>query len=489
MFGLESIADSFDRMYESVQKDWDNVMLRDPGRFAGKTFGPDSWINYFFAIPAGIAWSLGTFTMMQGKALVDVLRLGEGVKSGTAGGVLQDGLRILTVLPAVGGAAKATGSVSRTVRLMGVARIAGQEGAMSCGPTAIAVASRISGQASSMTLGEVGQAFNGIHPNAANFPGMFLGELRSTLNTLSVSSKEVNMAGQGVEEISALAKQGKGPVIFGVQWWETVGGVTRPAATPIKQMPSSMLGKALNPTGMTKMVANAGVATEAPDHWLAAYMKFGKVVVADQYGVRPIEMLGQIHGNTSPFTLASAAFVVPEGALLTTRMGGAGAQFLGANSRWLTSAFIFNMVVVNSPRFWNMDAAIRQSQGKDPRAWPGMPQSITDGLGSGSGSGQTPGIGVADSMQMIPPPNQIPAPNRLSSTVDKDAEFIMSKMPRNSDTREYFQLRMETGLSDDRLRNGLLQLISVNLLQATKWFQMGSKPTPGVVRRTTFRRE
>ena len=74
MFGLEKIADGFDKMHAEVQRDFDKVVLVDGGRQVGETFGPDSIFTYQAAIGAGITWSLGTFVMGQGN----VLRLGEG---------------------------------------------------------------------------------------------------------------------------------------------------------------------------------------------------------------------------------------------------------------------------------------------------------------------------------------------------------------------------------------------------------------------------
>ena len=101
MFGLEKIADAFDRIHADVQRDFDNLMLERGGRWAGDNLGPDSGWTYALAVPVGIGWSLGTFTLASGKALVDVLRLGDGVKSGTLSGVGQDGLRVLNLIPVV----------------------------------------------------------------------------------------------------------------------------------------------------------------------------------------------------------------------------------------------------------------------------------------------------------------------------------------------------------------------------------------------------
>ena len=59
----------------------------------------------------GIAGTVQT-TMDIGQGYVDVLRLGEGVEGGTAGGYVQDGLRVLAI---AGPVAKAAGQASRAI--------------------------------------------------------------------------------------------------------------------------------------------------------------------------------------------------------------------------------------------------------------------------------------------------------------------------------------------------------------------------------------
>ena len=68
MFGLETIADSFDRMHAEAQKTVDDGVA-SAGQWSGDTFGPDSGWNWVFAIPTGIAYSIATFTMASGKGL------------------------------------------------------------------------------------------------------------------------------------------------------------------------------------------------------------------------------------------------------------------------------------------------------------------------------------------------------------------------------------------------------------------------------------
>ena len=63
MWGLEKIADAFDKMHAEVQRDLDDALLVKNAQWYGKTFGTDSFLNWENAISAGITWSLATFIM------------------------------------------------------------------------------------------------------------------------------------------------------------------------------------------------------------------------------------------------------------------------------------------------------------------------------------------------------------------------------------------------------------------------------------------
>jgi hypothetical protein len=439
MFGLEKLAASFDRMHAEVQRDFDKLMLEDHAKWSGGKYGPDSWETYYFAISQSVGWALGTFTMDEGKKLADVLRIGEGIKSKTTGGVAGDALRLLTLLPILGSGVKLGGAIARSLRLSRAARQAGQLGPMSCGPAALAVAGRASGQASSLTIAEVGKVIGKGDPNSLAFPGMYLHELRTTLPAVSLTSQEIDFAGKGVEAVAEVASRGKGPVIFGVQWWEKVGGVTRPwlpaNAKPVLQAPTSAIGKALNPGGINRLRPNAALSAEGPDHWLTALRTAsGQVVVADQNGIRPIADLAK-----TPLTLASRGFLVPDGALLPNWFKPV-VPVLG-NLGWLAHNFVVNMVVVDVVRFWLMDTAVQRAQRKEPRSWPGMPDGMLDALARASKatSGRSSG-GKGGGRNGIPPPAAVPAPNLLSPTVFQDAQLVLSKMPPR-DTREYSDLQ------------------------------------------------
>jgi hypothetical protein len=91
------LADRWDRQKQKTEK-----ILHE---FA------DDHDNSWWAV--AIAGSIQT-GMNLGAGMVDTLRLGDGVKKGTAGGVLQDGLRLITLL---GPAAKLGGRISRVLAI------------------------------------------------------------------------------------------------------------------------------------------------------------------------------------------------------------------------------------------------------------------------------------------------------------------------------------------------------------------------------------
>jgi hypothetical protein len=225
MFGLEKIADDFDKIYESSQRDATDALLVRPGRWSGQTFGPDSYFGGFLGIFPAALWSIYSFAAFSGKSLMDLLRLGEGVKSGTLSGVAQDGIRVLNLIPVVGMGAKGVGmalqevgGASRFAASAWATSAAGGEYAMSCGATSNVVALRVSGQRVLMTLDKFGAALGKVSPKAANFPGVWFREMLPALNRVGASANEINVAGGSLQTIEGIAAQGKGPVVFGVQW-------------------------------------------------------------------------------------------------------------------------------------------------------------------------------------------------------------------------------------------------------------------------------
>ncbi|HUA62655.1 MAG TPA: hypothetical protein VML19_28120 [Verrucomicrobiae bacterium] len=376
MFGLEKVADEFDKIYESSQKDMTDLLLVRTGRWSGETFGPDSWFGGFLGIFPAIAWSLYSFAAFSGKSLVDVLRLGEGVKKGTVGGVVEDGVRVLNLLPVLGMAGKGAGMAlqeggmaSKFVATTLGTGAAGGEYATSCGATANVVAARISGQRILLTLDEFGNALGKGSPKSASFAGTYFDEMIPALNRVGANASEIKMAGPSVQTIEGIAAQGKGPVVFGVQWWGS------------------------GPSGTVQALRNAAVDWSAADHWLAAFQNVkGEVMVADQFGVRPIADLGKIGGQTAQFSLTTRAlmfenvgFAARAGRLIDTGkiVVNAAGKLTGASNpalrSWLAMSLGVEMVLVSKPVADKMDGAVRKQLGRPPRK---------SGAGGG-GSGQS----------------------------------------------------------------------------------------------------
>jgi hypothetical protein len=442
MLGLEKIADAFDKMHAQVQRDLDRWLLVDGGKWAGDTFGPDSYYTFQTAMAAGLAYSLATFTLSSGKGLVDVLRLGEGVKSGTVTGVGQDVLRVLNIVPALGmvgklGTVGRAASIANATKVTGQFNVVSQEYAMACGPTATAAAARLSGVQKTMALEEVAVEVGKSNVKSPNFSGMWFDEVKTVLNGVSPATRELNMGGAGIEAVEAAAAQGKGPVVFGVQWWSGF-----------------------------QSVGNAGKSMSAPDHFLVAFRNTkNQVMVADQFGVRPISQVGNLPNGASQFTLSSRALLVGDGVLMRAANLGDSANkaLLGnaANRSFLTAALGIQMVVVDHNTTVSIDTKIREVLGRPARSW---------------NTGQTGGA-------EIPAPAVIPAPTAFSPNLQQDSVNALQKLPRTGDTREFSQLSVETGLNNFRLRDALLQLSRSKMISIKKWFMLDGNATPALVYR------
>jgi len=103
MFAASDIADWWDKQHAISKKALDDFVDENPGIF-------------------GVVVATAVATAMDvGKGTVDVLRLGEGVAEGTAGGVTQDVFRALSIIGTVGKGAKIIKEVvsrSRMVKLI-----------------------------------------------------------------------------------------------------------------------------------------------------------------------------------------------------------------------------------------------------------------------------------------------------------------------------------------------------------------------------------
>jgi hypothetical protein len=421
---LEKVADGFDKIHAEAQADVEDFFLVKGGQWAGETFGADSIGTYTTAIGASIAYSLTTFTLASGKGLVDILRLGKGVRSGTVSGIGHDALRVLNILPVAGMIAKGVGLGARAASIAMAARVVGGSYVSSCGATASAAAARLSGTRVFMTLEEIGKMTGLGNPKLNQFPGMWYSQLKNLLTSISTTTKEIDMTGAGIDVVGKAAAQGQGPVVFGVQWWQ--------GFTPLR---------------------NALYNTIEADHWLVAFQNIkGEVMVADQFGMRPIAQLGTINGTTTSFTISSKALIVGEGGIMTavTKLQNAGLILkTGKVADWLATSFGLEMIIVDSKTTQSLDAQIRQILGRPPREWSSM----------------------------------LTKNKTLSPTLEVDSQLVLMKLPFNRDSREFTQLATETGLSNERLLDALFLLNRKNLITITELDMKAGKVTPASVQR------
>ena len=447
MFGLETIADSFDRMHAEAQKTVDDGVT-SAGQWSGDTFGPDSGWNWVFAIPTGIAYSIATFTMASGKGLVDVLRLGEGVKSGTAGGVASDALRIASILPAVGMIGKTGGMIARTggaavegsalLKQSGMILNATQAAAgdyqMSCGVTSSVVAVRLGGIRRLVTLDELGAYFGKGSPMSPGFPGVSWSEVTQVLPQVGARAQQIGRAGMTLADIETAAQQGRGTVVFGVGW--TGGG----------------------------------------RHILAAFRNTqGQVVVADQFGVRFLSDLGRIGGQSAAYTLTGDALLVENVGFVqrmeTLRQVGAATKGLGSAAEksgaafnqsaaartYLTGALGIETVILPWARTWSIDSAIRDALGRPPRNAP----AVGDAAGTGGGpapGGAAPGLPGAS------------AGAGIAGPLPPDAARLLAALPpKGKRTRQ--DVQQAAGLTGSRFYEAVQLLERRGLVTVTRFGQ------------------
>ncbi|MGL4552308.1 MAG: hypothetical protein ACRC33_14105 [Gemmataceae bacterium] len=278
MFGLETVADWFDEIHNEnkqfLQKEfqgWVDEQYQKHG---------EGW--QFYGVAAGAATLEAMYTFSGGVAsgFVDTLRIGEGLKEGTATGVLKDGLRALTV---VGGAAKVVRVAAAEVKIGGW---------MSCTFSSSAKAAALSGRQSVQT------AFQNLAKGYGGASTVSAPTFAGTSTPLALASELKAMGGnvsmnavQSLDEVAALARHAKGPVVFGVRW-------AGPAGTP---------------GGGHTMVAFRDIV--------------GRIRFADQSGkvFKSVSQLGPVA------EVYQDAMIVHDAAMITVLKAGTVAQVLGAN--------------------------------------------------------------------------------------------------------------------------------------------------------------
>lgn len=159
----------------------------------------DVYPNWFGVTVA----TLGATSMQLGAGLVDVLRLGEGVAKGGAKGVLQDGLRLLQLAPAVG-------KLSR----FALARVLADTGGDICTWISATKALRQVGVRAFAAVEDLAQAAG--FRSVSQLNGAFVDELLPALRSLGARVTSLP-APRRLEDLVAAVKR-EGVVLFSVEW-------------------------------------------------------------------------------------------------------------------------------------------------------------------------------------------------------------------------------------------------------------------------------
>lgn len=183
---LSAVADKWDEQHAITEAELGRMVEENPGYFA-------------VVVATGISTS-----MQLGAGMVDVLRLGEGVKEGTLAGVGKDALRLLQV----------AGPVAKVGRFA-LARVFPDPKGGVCAWVAAAKALRQTGTRHFATLEDIAKAAGTTVPK--------LGGVSSTADVvpalLNLGAKVRGLGtASSMQQVSQAASAGEGVVLFGVKW-------------------------------------------------------------------------------------------------------------------------------------------------------------------------------------------------------------------------------------------------------------------------------
>jgi hypothetical protein len=205
------LANDFDKMradnmkfYRTHAQSWVDAVAKQYGYD-----GVGALPTYTVALYASEADVLLDFVQGVGAAtFIDPLRLGEGIKKGTVGGYVEDGLRVIGI---VGGAVK-------LLKFAKFAMAAGEVrgGWMSCTSSAGAKALIQAAIKSTPTVEEVARFTSNISVRLPSYPGAFIADIVPNLEKVGATVEKSTIS--GVKDVMKLVNQNKGPVLFSVEW-------------------------------------------------------------------------------------------------------------------------------------------------------------------------------------------------------------------------------------------------------------------------------
>jgi hypothetical protein len=225
---MEDVATALDQARHQLANDFDNARAENMKFY--RTHAQD-WVNsvsreYGYDGVSSIATYGAAFFASAGEVLLefvqgvasatffDPLRLGDGMKKGTAGGYVEDSLRVIGV---VGGAIKL---LKFAKYLKGASNVGG--GMMSCMSTSAGKAVVQSQLIAVPTVEEMAQGTKQIlGPGTVRFPspyyqGATFAEVLPNIQKAGVAVEAKPVA--DLNQIFSLVNQNKGPVLLGVEW-------------------------------------------------------------------------------------------------------------------------------------------------------------------------------------------------------------------------------------------------------------------------------
>lgn len=183
---LRTVADKWDEQHAISERELERMVEENP--------------NYFAIV---VATAVST-SMQLGAGMVDVLRLGEGVKEGTLSGVAKDGLRLLQV----------AGPVARVGRFA-LARVFPDPKGGVCAWVAAVKALRQTGTKHFATLEDIAKAAGKTVPELGGVGSM--SRVVSAMLNLGAKVRGLGEA-SSIQQVGQAALKSNGVVLFGVKW-------------------------------------------------------------------------------------------------------------------------------------------------------------------------------------------------------------------------------------------------------------------------------
>lgn len=323
MTSLAHVADAYDAWVKQRYDELDEMYYHYNGEVA-RRFGAGDRRTRNFLILTTTLYGLYTASQLVGQGFVDLLRVGESAKDPTAGNLLQDGLRVVSL----------AAPAFKAFRLGGAVGVSGGGYLNSCGATATAVAARLSGTKLVMRLKDFQSVLKlPISPKSAEFPGVTLAQIAQALN--DIGAKTIHRTIKSWQDVEAMLDLKKGPVVF-----------------------------------VVKLVINGS----KENHAMAAFRVMGETSIADQSGVSSAASIrAQLAKMDASYM---SAWLVEDSALVhaVNLAGGTAANANVAASianrpedlSWLLETLLIPAWIVPGRVIWGLGDLVNEKLGRPP---------------------------------------------------------------------------------------------------------------------------